>query len=300
MALDLITLGGSTDEVAAARLLRGHAHMRIAPEAPEQRASLGDGFVAAPESWECLIELPLDQGQLSRRFRRALGASVAAWDRLGCELAVYDVASFGRERLIEELYFPIFVRNYYARGLSPYGSHRLDAFQRLARDDRFVAVVEVAGRARGGALLSPRVASGSVAVARGAAPAGTLVEGLAYALGDELADVRRAFVLGLAASFSRLGFDWLSLGRDAPFVEARYTDVTLEKLRWADSVCAWIADPVPLYHWAPGAFGPGEGIAFVGLDGEQLAVCAHGRPPPRYDQLERALTGARILAESPR
>lgn len=70
----------------------------------------------------------------------------------GVTFGLYDVASFGRERLLEEVYFPLFVRFGYCTGAAPFKLN-VDNFRQLAAPSALLAVASAGGTLVAGALL---------------------------------------------------------------------------------------------------------------------------------------------------
>lgn len=233
----LHTLMGSRPELlAAAYLCRvAHVHVHAAQECPERQRLLKIGYVCVPDSIECSFGIPFDPTVRQRSFRRSLSRSLDAWSAAGLKLYIHTVASYGLEPLISRLYFPVLVREFYTRGISPYGAHNLDSFRRIATPDTYVATIERDGGVIGGALLKPRAASDALYV-RGKAISGMVAEGLMYVLPADFSECKRALLFYLSESFAALGYTQISLGRDLVWVDDRYAGALLEKLRWADRI----------------------------------------------------------------
>lgn len=317
-------------ELAAAVQLARTRHVLVRTSDPARARWLrARGFVEAPASLDCVIRLPFDGARLSRNVRKSVTRSLDAWRAAGLRLSVYDLATFGVDRAIDELYYPVFVRHFYSLGISPYGAHRLDQFVRIARPTSYVAVIERQGVIAAGALLAPsslaraiRVVGGTVASAAPAQRADAcerpgrecgrpgpwhdnapnnaadaestqpVIEGLVYALPPDLLACRRALMVGLAQAFGELGFGWLSLGRDQVWCSAQYAGVIAEKIRLADAVLARFDDQRHFYRWNPRLFSPGEGVLFAAWSGDGLSLCNPGAPIARRAELSERLAVA--------
>lgn len=282
-------------ELAAAVQLARTRHVLVRTADPGRARWLrARGFVEAPASLDCVIRLPFDGARLSRNARKSVTRSLDAWRAAGLRLSVYDLATFGVDRAIDELYYPVFVRHFYSLGISPYGAHRLDQFVRIARPSSYVAVIERQGVIAAGALLAPSSLR-RARTTRGEpfhASNQPVIEGLVYALPPDLLACRRALMVALAQAFGELGFGWLSLGRDQVWCSAQYAGVIAEKIRLADAVLARFDDQRQFYRWNPRLFSPGEGVLFAAWSGDGLSLCNPGAPIARRAELSERLAVA--------
>ncbi|WNG18807.1 hypothetical protein [Cystobacter fuscus] len=287
MAVELIHLGGSPEELEAALGLRRrrNVHVQVEPEAvPHLRAT---GFVEAPEAVNAFVELPYDGARRSHNLRRSIGTAVERWEQAEVSLELHDVSSYGLERLIEEFYFPILVRHLYTRGLSPFGAHNLEAFRQIARPDTYVVMATRDGKVAGGGLLRRRAGEPLRSV-RGPLPTGPWVEGLVYALAPVLDGLQRAFLYALTEIFSAEGFSHLSFGRDLPYAEPRYSGVLLEKLRWADCIAVHEGARRHLYAFHEESLSD-SGLLLLEQCAEGLAARALGRVFDNQSHISRLL-----------
>jgi hypothetical protein len=240
----LHVLGGSRPEVSAALHLAEVASVMISGVADCDVGRLVDeGFFETPAAIDCRVALPVDANAKGRRWHRNVTVSMAAWHEIGLELEMTTVGAVGLEYVLDRVYFPLFVPNFYANGRSPYGAHNVNTFRQLAVDTAYLGLI----RRPGGGLVAAAVlrhqrAHGNVAAQVGATAGGDVVEGLIYVVQPEVAACRRALVLHLCGAFASLHYGALSLGTDVPFVDGRYVPVLAEKLRWADEVVAVAGD----------------------------------------------------------
>jgi hypothetical protein len=277
MALKIISLGDSEPERKAAMLLRGLAHLRVRSASKGAEELRDAGFVELPASVECLIPIPLDPLRLSRRMRHLVTRAVEAWQQKGLSLCIETSESFGVERLVQEVYYPLLVRHFYARGVSPFGAHNEDQFRRLVTQGVLLALARDGSTMVGAALLAERRSEHIQLTLRGPAPTGPGLEGLMYALDQSLDVCRRAFIPILASAFSSLGYQILSLGRDLPWMEPDYCDVFFEKTRIAKSIIANRAEPCDLYHFSGSLFSNGYGLVWWEISGNECRL-AHAGP----------------------
>jgi len=264
-------LRASDAEIYAALHLSQVAHVRveIAPAAPSRQRLIQAGFFQLPSSIDSTVLLPFEPEDRPRTWRKNLARSMAAWEQAELRLSLATVASYGLEKLVSQLYFPIFVPQFYARGMSPYGAHNLDTFRGLAAPDTYVAVVERGDQVVGGALLRRAQEPASALLLKGLRAEGSSIEGLVYVLREEIAECRRALLLHLCEAFTQLGFPALSLGRDTACIDPGYAPVLLEKLRWADSVSVHVGPEHELAFIHEGSAVRGRGMVVLTIDGEQ-------------------------------
>jgi hypothetical protein len=244
MTVKFYTLGAEPPEIAAACHLAQVAHVRVGGVTdPALSAQLRKhAFFQTPRSIESLVDLPFDSYKRPRWFRKNLSRSLLLWKNADLELHIDTVASYGIDRVIEGLYFPIFVPVFYARGISPHGAHNVDTFRnKIAKPDTIVAFVRRHGTIVGGAVLGPReIDPRTIALKGAAAPGSDGAEGLIYVLNDAHAHCQRALLLHLCEAFTQLGHTALSLGSDLSCVDGPYARALFEKFVWADHVVAHI------------------------------------------------------------
>ncbi|MEZ0067517.1 hypothetical protein ABIA32_003530 [Streptacidiphilus sp. MAP12-20] len=234
-------LGSDPAEVASAVLLSRRRSVLVSAE-PKSRAALvlrRTGFRPLASEWHCVRDLLADPRSGDRKSRLALSASLAAWRANRLSLALTSVSEVGLDRLEEEFYFPILVRELYSRGRAPHGAQNLAQFRRLAPPHAVVALVRQGNRTCGAALLRSDDLSRLDLLVAGRRPSleRTLV-GDVYSLERGLADCRRAFLHALAVAAAQGGWSALSYGADTAWVDRGYVPVVLEKLRWTDAVLA--------------------------------------------------------------
>ncbi|RAG81812.1 hypothetical protein DN069_30915 [Streptacidiphilus pinicola] len=294
-------LGSEPTEVLSALLLSMGAGVLVSAEAGSWAAQvlLRDGFRPLASEWHCVRDLHSDPHPGDRKSRLALSASLAAWRAHGLRLELTSVREFGLDRLEEELYFPILVRELYARGRAPHGAQNLARFRQLARPHAVVALVRQGGRICGGALLRSEDLSrlDLLVTGRQLDLTRTLV-GDVYSLEQGLADCRRAFLRALAVAARQGGWTALSYGADMSWVHLGYVPVVVEKLRWTDAVLATAGKRQPYFRSgaAPGADGTGL-LLSASAGGARFERV--GAEQDQYESLTARLTRIARAAGSP-
>ncbi|MEX2628480.1 MAG: hypothetical protein WD341_00980 [Tistlia sp.] len=233
-------LGSKPEDWAAARLLALHYTVAVEgpAEGPMPRRQDGSAFTAVPSWLDARLRLPFDRTRRNRNWRRALARSEAAWEAAGLRFELRPAAEFGEAEVIDSLYFGPLVREFYSRGISPYGAHNLEAFCRLLAGGAWVGLVRCGQGIVGGAVLQPAApARATRHLLCGTAIAdGSAVSGMVFALSPAYRGCRRALWRRLADGLAAHKVTALSLGRETPWLDARYVPVVIEKLRWADEV----------------------------------------------------------------
>ncbi|MEM9489173.1 MAG: hypothetical protein AAGC55_08510 [Myxococcota bacterium] len=210
------------------------------------------GFVEAPQVVESLVRAPIALDIYPRRYRKTLRRSVEEWQRLGLRLQLHDMARYGVERFLDQLYFPLFARTMYERGIAPHHANTIDGLMELIDAGIRVAVVSTASDDPvGAALLRPSPSDPRRVALHGPSPEGHWEEGLVYSLGPGLDNCRRALMIKLAEAVAADGARWFSLGRDLALCESGYAAVFEEKLRLASSVVACFGTLHEMYSLRP-------------------------------------------------
>lgn len=234
MPLRLHQLNGSEAEVAAALRLQEVAGVLVRLGADDAAAEQlrRAGFVPMPVCIQAVKSLASSR-PMNRARRRGIEASFDAWKTVQARLTLCRASELA-PRVLDELYFGVFVPRLYARGWSPFGIHNHHGFRRLVGPKSWVGLVHCGDRLAGGALMKDVQIEGLCLA--GQLPPGPGLLGQVYVLGEELAAARRAFLLELGAAVQERGFKVLSLGEDLPWMQRAYANVVLEKLAMADAV----------------------------------------------------------------
>ncbi len=234
---------GSHHEIQAALHLRHLGPVLIdIPESKNDKIGLflDAGFKSIPMYIESAISLPFCTRDLSRKHKKQIKDSIAAWHQKSLTVEVYDLESLGRSFLIKELYFQILLPEYYAKGISPYNSHNQESFEKLLTSENYFVIVYQKGHIAGGAILRPQVMDESMDIVKGSSLKGNGVEGLVYALKPEFHLCNRAFIFHMVKIFESLDMTFFSYGKDTPWIDDNYLKVIIEKMRWCDHVAlAW-------------------------------------------------------------
>ncbi|WP_394843867.1 hypothetical protein LZC95_43295 [Pendulispora brunnea] len=287
MSVQFLVLDGS--ELEAAILLAQEQSVHVSARREELVRLRRAGFVEAPVAIECFVRTPFLLEQYPRRYRKKLRRSLTEWELANLRIELMTIANFGIERFVEEVYFPIFVRIMYGKGIAPHRAHELDAIMELLRDDAVVATVRNRdGELCGAALLHPGKHDGARHVLRGELPFGLWEEGLIYGLRDGLAGCRRAFMVKLAEAMGDAGRNWLSLGRDLVYCDDGYDGVFFEKLHIAESIVAILGDEHAMFSWRPRT---GERFIFFEWDssGARLLPRNYGCESAQFDPIAALL-----------
>lgn len=287
MSLELLRLGPSEGAAEAAADLARTRHVQLdpgpsgaAPPAPFLRGPAAIAFWTSTEA-----EPP-------PAVERRLGAI----DELGLELGLYDVASFGPDRLVEEIYFPLFVRLSYCTGAAPFQLN-LDNFRRLADPRALLAVASAQGSVLAAALLRPAVPGDAQHVA---APAPVdrcdVIELVATGVEPFLPDADDLFFFAVLQMLAAHEHGWVWV-RERPWVTPRRAARWTASARRATHV-AFQPSHRDWYAWNPGLLEDGEGVLFLeSSDAGSALVChVHGRDPDMFAEARRALAsrGVRV------
>lgn len=238
-------LGGSEDDLTAGLLLARSRQVGLPARRGSSRARLlaDEGFTPVVGGLHCLHDTRADRlATLPRRSRKALQQSLDHWEREGLHLTLTAPRDFGIDRVVEEVYFPILVRQLYTLGRSPFGSHNLGQFTAMLAPGAVLGVVSQGGRTVGAAVLAERDLSGLRQPPGNPVTAGKALSGMVYALTTELAPANRAFLEILRQAAGYGGWECLSMGEDNGWVDRGYLPVISDKLRWADSVGVEVPD----------------------------------------------------------
>ena len=309
--VDLLVLGGASASapgspavVEQALLLAGAHSVRVeVASAAEVRALVAAGFVVAPAAIESFVRTPIDLDTRPRRYRRTIRASLDAWHAAGLAIELVPLSALGIDCFLETVYFPLFLRTMYARGIAPHGANQLAAMVALLESGEAttVALVRAGPHLVGAALLGRAARDASAHALRGDLPTGPWEQGLIYALHDSLQACRRAFMIELARALAGSGASWFSLGRDAAWCEEGYDGVFFEKLHLADSVVAAFGERTALFSWAAT---DDEHFMFFAWDQTARALRPrnHGCSEDRFAPIAAALGAPRVavpLAPAP-
>lgn len=268
MPIELLVLAPS--EVRAAALLANSHSIQVRARCEDVPDLERAGFVEAPAAVEFFLRAPVELTRYPRLYRKKLRRSLDAWASSDLRLRLAPMAEFGVERFLDQIYFPLFVRTMYERGIAPHHANQLRAMQELVRGDCSLAVVTTrGGTLAGAALVRPGRRDRFRHPLRGPLPDGDWDEGLVYALAPEFAPCRRALMLQLAEVTATLGRRWLSLGRDLAWCEEGYDGVLYEKLHLADSVVAAFGESCELYSWRPSEH---DRFLFLAWDRERMML----------------------------
>ncbi|HSW49842.1 MAG TPA: hypothetical protein VLH09_06680 [Bryobacteraceae bacterium] len=234
--MQIIKLGTTDQELRAAKLLRGSHSIRIdlPRDDPRAKSLLRAGFVTIPQYVRTCVALPFEPSGKSRNWRKSLGVSMRAWDSAGARIRLIPGADVP-PKMAEDIYYGLFVRTFYARGISPFGAHNWQTFDRMLRG-AILALVEASGETLGAALVAPASTAQRPLTIHGTPLQGRAVEGLIYTLRETSGPMQRAFMVHLGATLRQEGYDVLILGRDVPWIEPRYAPVLIEKMRMADEL----------------------------------------------------------------
>ncbi len=296
MTIDVLRLGESAESISAALLLRNEHNIRVRALPSQASELLHSGFIEAPQFLSCFIDLTSEDILLESSYNKNLRISLEAWQRQGVEFVITDVENFGINRLIEQVYFPIFVRDFYSRGISPYGAHNLESFKNILKPSMYVALGYKKGKVVVAALLDSNSSDSALVSVRGAAPNEPWVEGLIVACSIEGKAIRRAFISILASALKHIGHKWFSLGRDLTWMGSGYCNVLLEKLSISTSVAISRGSYRYLHWWSP-AILQNEGV-FFGLDRNRLFACALTRITPVIEKIGKNLCIEVLLIKS--
>jgi hypothetical protein len=293
---DVLRLGSSPDEIHAALLLAPthNLRLRVLPEQATKLAALG--FLESPESIACFVDLHSAGRKKSVRVRKNLRRSMQKWQEEAIEFTLTDVSAFTMARLVEEIYYPLFVTCFFARGISPYGAHNLETFNEFVKPEMLLALAYRGGKLVGAALLQPAFSTKAHWPVCGERPEGQCAEGLIVAISDSAGDIRRAFVQVLAITLRSLGYDWLCLGRDLTWMGPRYCRVFLEKLRYADVVTMCMSDHRYFFSWKPETAAE-TGIFFNSVHGE-LDVIQFGEANATTNDIRSRLSKVKATSNS--
>ncbi|MEM9489174.1 MAG: hypothetical protein AAGC55_08515 [Myxococcota bacterium] len=144
MTTALLRLRDSPEVDRVVELLAPHRHLHLRLEEPARPPPGSCRGVAALDLWtEVLDDLPGD-----------IDAALANWCETGVEFEITDVASFGADRLVEEIFFPLFVRHLYFRQQSDFPMNA-QTFRRLATPDLLVTTARVDDQLVAAALFQP-------------------------------------------------------------------------------------------------------------------------------------------------
>jgi hypothetical protein len=279
--MNFFSLGDSSPELTAAVHLAqvGNVQVGTKGETTKLESLYRIGFFNVPNSIECCVALPLDLNIRPRQWYRNLQQSMKYWHQSECHLHLTTVENLGIDRLINELYFPIFVPNFYARGISPYGTHNLTAFRKMVSPKFYVALVQQGERTVGGGILRSRIPTPNAYILKkGNIPdiAAEGVEGMIYALDEKFGSCRRAFLFHLCAAFSSIGMNMLSLGTDLFWFDKRYVPILLEKIHWADAVLANRTDSHILLAIHPSQIDEQHGMIVFAYEKQRIILRGYG------------------------
>lgn len=286
MTLDLLRLGDSPDEIRAALILKQTHNIRIRVMAEHVPKLVQAGFVESPESISCFINLTSIESACDRQTRKNLRASFQAWKRLNIDFTLTDIENFGVNRLINEVYFPLFVQQFYTRGISPYGAHNLETFKEFINPEMLLALAYKESKLIGAALLHRIDKPEPVVPILGISPEGPWVEGLIIAISDSHQEIRRAFLHVISTTLGQIGFRWQSLGRDLTWMGPRYCRVLIEKIRAAHSVAIVLRQHRYL-HWWNSRLVAEDGLFFTWKEGLIGVMPLKNLTPPIKEVLNR-------------
>lgn len=228
MTLNFITLDGRVDSIEAALLLTRTRSVRIAMPRSQAGILLEHGFVELPRTVECAVNCPMDLATMSHSLRKSLRRSLAEWGELSCELTT--VEEFGQRRLLDEIYYPILVKDFYSKGRSPFGAHNERDFLKTTATETIMVVVKSAKTIVGAAffqrkqMMAERLVSGDL-------PDKSILTGLIYAFIPEFSKASSSFFMVVSGLLAECGYKTISLGRDLPFMGPQYVRSFLKKAR---------------------------------------------------------------------
>lgn len=281
MTSELIHLGPSPQATLAAVGLAGsrHVHLRLASAAETPP----EGFFCAPAAlafWTATATPP----------PQAVETQFDELAALGVEFCLYDVASFGSERLIQEVYFPLIVRYSYCTGTAPFPVN-LDNFRLLADPDAFLAIAVLQGTVVGAALLRQAVPGDAPHHAAPAALDGSrTVELVAIGVQPVLADTDASFFFSVLAMLAAHDCQWVWI-RERPWVtEHRATAFTARAQR-ADHI-AYLPGINDCYAWNASLLAANESILFLESRESKSKLVCHvvGRASRPIHQARQALS----------
>jgi hypothetical protein len=256
MTTELTSLQACADVLRAVSLLaRGrHLHLRLAASDP-----VPAGFVRgvpAIDLWTstgCAIPSAVEQ-ELER------------WVDGGVEFAIVDIASFGVERLIETIYFPLLVRFSYCLGASDHPMNLL-TLRRLVTPDVLLTVAVEGGVEVAATLFQPSART----PCEPGYPAADLVEGGLDIAASATRDpaVADAFFHASLQMLEASGFGAVRLRR-SPWATQRTAAGWCADLARADRIAWEERTPADYFAWQPAALAQGEGILCFDLEGEWL------------------------------
>lgn len=205
------------------------------------------GFRPIVGGVDCVSELPLDQSKWGRKFRKQIQSSLAHWQLRKLTFELLSPKNYGIQKLIEEFYHPILVKDCYAKGISPYQAMNETAFRNLlAHPKGIMSLVREDGKICGGGFLVEKAELPERLLLRGKLASGKGMMGLVYALESGADRLRRSFFLHSAEAAHAAGFDWISWGRDQAWIESGYENAIWEKMRWSSEISA-IVTPSPAW-----------------------------------------------------
>lgn len=295
MTVGLVAL--SPAEVRAALALAAGQSVAIRAREGDVGALRAAGFVEAPGAIECFVRAPFPREKLTHRHRNT-ARSVKEWQERGLDLELTTLGSFGFDAFLGRVYFPIFARAMYTRGITPHAAHEVAGMRALVTDGSALALVRRGAEIVGAAVLRPGRALGPDDIAYGPRPGGAWHEGLLYGLHDALRSCQRALIVKLADACGARGHPWLSLGQDVAWCERGYDAVLREKLRVADAVVCRFEPLRHLFAWRPH---PDEQLVFFEwLPGERaVALRNHGYDEAGFAEVVAAFGSRAVRPRSP-
>lgn len=285
MTVRLIAL--ATTEARWAKLLASEQSVMVRAHGADVSALCGAGFVEGPVAVECFVQAPFLRPKLTRRHLNSW-RSVKQWQAYGLRLELTSPQAFGVDTFFSRVYYPLFARAMFQRGITPHGAHEVAGMQALLTATSLLALVRREGVIVGAAVLNQGAALGPRDLAFGGPPQQTWYEGLIYVLQENLHNCQRALLIKLADACGERGQTWLSLGQDAPLCEQGYDLVLREKLHIADAVVFRFGSQNQMFSWRAG-----ENERFMFFAGSSagcaIGVRNYGCTEASYSELLTAL-----------
>ena len=283
MSSRFFTLGAGPHEIKAAVELSHTANVLVTlPESGHPLAKdLRDvGFFHVPEAIDCSVPLPFDPEINNAKWRKNLAVSLDKWAELELSMELSLVNQFGEDRIIDDLYYPVIVRELYAKGISPFQAMNESAFRKLLSPKSIIALVFQKEQLIGGGVLKALEKDGKQTVLTGNPAKGLGMTGLVYALGQGYENCKRAFFYYLIQAGESAGFSWVSLGLDQAWFDWRYLPAFLSKVGWAGEISFMEGRNQRYLSLCDDQFGPEEGYFSFFFPGPgKLAIKKSGFVP---------------------
>ncbi|WP_394843868.1 hypothetical protein LZC95_43300 [Pendulispora brunnea] len=255
MSTALTRLPGSPHGVRVAALLAAtrHVHLRLAADLPAPSGYVRG--VPAVDMWTAT----------GAPVPTAVDCRMEEWRRGGVEFAICDIASFGFERLVDAVYFPLFVRCSYCTTDADF-SMNVPTLRRLATSDVLLTIASVRGVEIAAALFQPTLRTPFERYsAEDLVPDG--LDMVVSATQDpHLSD---AFFYASLQMLEAHGFANVRVRR-SPWIASRTARYWHRDLLRADRLAWEERLPADWFSWQPSALAPDEGLVSFYVDDRGL------------------------------